>query len=119
MHGGWQGWWINWPLSRRVRPGDAFDTSGGTLRTAGVLAGRGITFTSSPAAPPANFTFDSNGSASVRFKLAGATAQGFSVLTQTEAGTLVEFGGSSSVLVVYSGLTQEGMSTGLSTNPSL
>lgn len=26
----WQGWWVTWPLSRRVRVGDAFDTSGGT-----------------------------------------------------------------------------------------
>ena len=112
MRDAWEGWWVTWPLSRRVRVGDAFDTSGGTLRTAGDLAGRGVTFDLTAAAPAATFTYDSNGSASVRFKLAGdlPIPPGFSALTKADAGALVEFGRSSSVLVVYSGLTQQGMS---------
>jgi hypothetical protein len=110
MRDAWQGWWLTWPLSRRVRVGDAFDTSGGTLRTAGDLAGHGVTFELSPGTPAATFTYDSNGSAAVRFKLAGAVPAGFSALTEADAGALVEFGRSSSVLVVYSGLRQEGMS---------
>jgi hypothetical protein len=110
MHDAWNGWWITWPLSRRVRVGDALDTSGGTLRTAGDLASREVTFDSSTAAPPASFTYDSNGSATVRFKLAGSDPQGFSVLTRADAGALVAFDRSSSLLVVYSSLTQEGMS---------
>src|SRR5687767_6996815 len=80
MRDAWEGWWVTWPLSRQVRVGDALDTSGGTVRTAGDVTGRGVAFAVSATAPAATFTYDSNGSAAVRFKLAGAVPQGFSAL---------------------------------------
>lgn len=110
MNDAWPGWWVNWPLSRRVRVGDVFDTAGGTIRTAGDLAGRGIVAAITPSAPPADFLYDSNGAARVDFKLAGATAQGFAALTQADAGALVTFGRSSAVLAIFTGLTQAGLS---------
>jgi len=110
MRDAWEGWWVTWPLSRSVRVGDVFDTSGGTLRTAGDLAGRGVAFDIAAAAPPATFTYDSNGAAAVRFKLAGGLPQGFSALTKADAGALVEFDHAVAILVVYSGIAQEGMS---------
>jgi hypothetical protein len=65
-----------------------FETGSGTISTAGDLAGRGITAATAPSAPPADFLYDSNGAARVDFKLAGATAQGFSALTEADAGAL-------------------------------
>jgi hypothetical protein len=110
MRDAWEGWWLTWPLSMRVQVGDVFDTSGGTLRTAGDLATRQVSFQTSAPAPAAAFTYDSNGSAVVRFKLAGGIPDGFSALTEADAGALVEFESASAVLVIYSGLTQQGMS---------
>ena len=106
----WKGWWVAWPPIQRVRLGDVFDTSGGTLRTAGDLAAHGIGFDAVPGASAASFTYDSQGSISIRFKLAGSVPQGFSVLAETDAGALVEFTGAASVLAIYNGLTQEGFS---------
>lgn len=81
----WKGWWVAWPPIQRVRLGDVFDTSGGTLRTAGDLAAHGIGFDAVPGASAASFTYDSQGSISIRFKLAGSVPQGFSVLAETDA----------------------------------
>jgi len=106
----WKGWWIAWPLSQHIDVGDVFDMSGGALREAGDLAGRAIGFTSRPGAPPGSFSYDSKGSVSVHFKSSGSVPQGFSALTEVDAGALVEFESDSSVLVVYSGLAQEGFS---------
>jgi hypothetical protein len=117
MNRAWPGWWVNWPLSRHVRVGDVLDTTGGTIRTAGDLAGRGITATAAPVASPADFLYDSEGAAhdsegaaQVDFKLSGAAAQGFSALTQADAGALVTFGRTSAVLAIFTGLTQAGLS---------
>jgi hypothetical protein len=109
MKSAWPGWWVNWPLSRHVRVGDVLDTTGGTIRTAGDLAGRGITATTAPVASPADFLYDSKGAARVDFKLSGAAAQGFSALTQADAGALVTFGRTSAVLAIFTGLTQAGL----------
>jgi hypothetical protein len=79
------------------------------VRSAGDLAQHGVAFDRGPTVPAANFLYDSNGSAAVRLKLAGSTAQGFSALAQADAGALVEFADASSTLVVYSGLRQSGM----------
>lgn len=106
----WKGWWIAWPLSQHIEVGDVLDTSGGALRGAGNLAGRTISFKSSPGAPPGSFTYDAKGSVSIHFKAAGSVPQGFSALTEVDAGALVQFESDSSVLVVYSSLTQEGFS---------
>lgn len=106
----WKGWWVAWPPTQRVRLGDVFDTSGGILRTAGDLTGRGIGFGSAPGTPAASFTYDAKGSVSTKFKLAGSVPQGFSALAEMDAGALVEFTGAASVLVLYNGLTQEGFS---------
>lgn len=104
----WKGWWIAWPPTERVGLGDVFDTCGGKLRRAGDLAARKVRFDRIPGAPPASFAYDSNGSVSVRFKLAGSVPPGFSALTAADVGALVEFSGEASVLVLYNGLTQEG-----------
>ncbi|GIE85181.1 hypothetical protein SAMN06264365_102246 [Actinoplanes regularis] len=107
MRDAWRGWWINWPLSQRIRVGDVLDTTGDTIRPAGDLAKYGITFETGAAAPPADFLYDANGSVKVTFKLAGATPQGFSALAAADAGALVSFDGSSSVLALFTGLTQD------------
>lgn len=110
MQDPWRGWWIAWPLSQRISVGDVFNTSGGTLSSAGDLAGRAISFDSARGAPPGNFTYDSNGSVSIRFKSAGSIPEGFSALAEMDAGALVEFDRETSVLAVYVGLTQQGFS---------
>jgi hypothetical protein len=106
----WKGWWVAWPPTQRVCLGDVFDTSDGNLRRAGDLVGRAIGFDSVAGTPAASFTYDSEGSVSTKFKLAGSVPQGFSALTEMDAGALVEFTGEASVLVLYDGLTQEGFS---------
>ena len=106
----WKGWWIAWPLSQLVCVGDVFDIRSGKQRAAGNLASRGIRFEAGPGAAPGSFTYDSNGSVSIRFKSAGSIPQGFSALAEMDAGALVEFKGATSVLVVYDGLAQEGFS---------
>jgi hypothetical protein len=107
MKDAWRGWWINWPLSQLVRVGDVLDTSGGTIRPAGDLSKYGVTGATAAAAPPADFLYDANGSARVTFKLAGASPQGFAALAQADAGALVTFAGESSVLALFTGLTQD------------
>jgi hypothetical protein len=106
----WKHWWVTWPLLTRVRVGDVFGTSGGTLSTAGDLGGRSVTFSLQHGSTPADFTYDSNGSVSIRFKAAGHPPTGFSALAEMDAGALVEFGRGSSALVIYTGLVQEGFS---------
>ncbi|AEV82925.1 hypothetical protein ACWT_1906 [Actinoplanes sp. SE50] len=107
MRDAWHGWWINWPLSQRVRVGDVLDTSGGTIRPAGDLTKYGVAGAAAAAAPPADFLYDANGSAQVTFKLSGTTPPGFSALAQADAGALVSFKGDTSVLALFTGLTQD------------
>jgi hypothetical protein len=107
----WKRWWVTWPLAQQVRIGDVFTTSGGTQRTAGNLAGRGIKGLGvQHGAPPADFTYDSGGSVSFRLKSAGHAPAGFSALVKADAGALVEFGRRASALVIYAGLSQQGLS---------
>jgi len=106
----WQGWWITWPLSMRVGLGNVYDTTGDVLRPAGTLAEKEISFRVSSGAPSDDFTYDSNGSAVVRFKPAGSSVEGFQSLATADAGALVEFRKDSSILVVYRDLNQRGIS---------
>jgi hypothetical protein len=110
MEDPWKGWWVAWPPTERISLGDVFDTADGKQRRAGDLTSRGIGFDSAPGTPAASFTYDSNSSVSVKFKLSGGTPQGFSALSELDAGALVEFTGEASVLVLYNGLTQVGFS---------
>ncbi|WP_250036291.1 hypothetical protein [Paractinoplanes maris] len=110
MNDAWRGWWVNWPLSRHIRVGDVFGTSDDTLSTAGDLADRGVTFELATAVPQADFTYDAQGTAKVEFKLAGAAGPPvFKALADVDAGALVSFSRSTSALVLYTGLTQQGM----------
>lgn len=106
----WKRWWVTWPLTARIRVGDVFSTSGGTLSTGGDLRGRGVDFARQRGTAPADFTYDSGGTITITFKAAGDTPTGFSALAKADAGALVQFGHGSSALVIYSGLSQEGFS---------
>jgi hypothetical protein len=110
MTDAWRGWWVNWPLSRPVRVGAVFGTADGKLTTAGDLADREIGFELAPAVPQADFTYDAEGAAKVEFKASGTVGPPvFQALTDTDAGALISFARSSSALVLYTGLTQQGM----------
>ncbi|MFB7372004.1 hypothetical protein ACFC0D_19415 [Streptomyces sp. NPDC056222] len=104
----WRGWWVTWPLSRQVRLGSVYDVQDGAVRTAGSLAKRGISLARERGAPPAAFTYDSNGAVTVRFKAAGSSPDGFAALAVADAGALVEFQRNNATLVVYQGLSQLG-----------
>jgi hypothetical protein len=115
----WKGWWLTWPLSERVKVGDVLRTAGGRQGTAGDLGGRGVQFGSQRGAPPSDFTYDSDGSVSIRFKAAGHAPAGFCALAATDAGALVEFKRGSSALVIYAGLSQQGFPDSSSVAASL
>ncbi|MGP3999397.1 hypothetical protein [Streptomyces sp. 8N706] len=105
----WKGWWLAWPLSRRVELGDVFASVDGRVRQAGTLADRGIAADLRPGTPCNDYTYDTQGSASVRFKPAGAVLDGFGVLGAADAGALVEFRQDNAALIVYTGLTETGL----------
>ncbi|MZF83883.1 hypothetical protein [Streptomyces sp. SID5643] len=106
----WKGWWVSWPLSARVELGQVLENADGRVRPAGVLSDRGIAFTSRPGTPHNDYTYDTQGSASVRFKAAGVAADGFTALAVADFGAQVTFEKDDAVLVVYRGLTESGVS---------
>ncbi|QJY47946.1 hypothetical protein [Pseudonocardia broussonetiae] len=85
------------------------DDAAGTVRTAGDLTGRGVGFECGPQTPPGTFIYDSDGSVTVRFKVAGQSPAGFAGLAQADAGAMISFDRASSVFVVFSEVTQTGM----------
>src|SRR5262249_15401731 len=92
---------------------------GGALRSAGTLAERGILAETEPGTPPSEFTYDADGSASVRFKVAGASAPGFSFLTDVDAGAAIEFARGATAFVAFRGLTQTRLSNAMSLGDKL
>jgi hypothetical protein len=105
----YRGWWIAWPLTEKVRVGDVRSLHSSGSVTAGSLADRGIEAKPSPAGAPGDIAYDAGGTVSVRFKAAGAAAQGFLSVPVAEAGALVEFRDEHSALIVYTGLEQAGL----------
>ncbi|OLZ73590.1 hypothetical protein AV521_05935 [Streptomyces sp. IMTB 2501] len=105
----WRTWWVSWPLSRRVEPGQVLESADGQLRTAGSLAGRAVPFASRPGTPHNDYTYDTQGSASVTFKAAGTAADGFTSLATGDVGARVGFERGDCALVVYRGLTETGV----------
>ncbi|MYU21817.1 hypothetical protein [Streptomyces sp. SID8352] len=115
IRGTWQDWWVAWPLSRRIALGDVLHGVRWRIRPAGTLTDRGVPFTARPGTPHNDYTYDAQGSATVRFKAVGTAAAGFSALADADAGALVTFRSTHGVLVVFQGLTE----TGVSDEPAL
>ncbi|MGY0489979.1 hypothetical protein [Streptomyces sp. WG-D5] len=105
----YRGWWFTWPLTQTVRVGEVRALHRGGSATAGTLAERGIEAEAGPAGAPGDLTYDAGGTVAVRFKAAGAAAQGFSSVAAADAGALVEFRDEHSALIVYTGLEQSGL----------
>jgi hypothetical protein len=103
------GWWLTWPLTQRVRVKDVRALHRDGSVSAGTLADRGIDAKPGPIGAHADIAYDSAGTVAVRFKAAGAAAQGFTSVPAAEAGARVEFHAGQSALVVYTGLEQEGL----------
>ncbi|MEV0125295.1 hypothetical protein AB0I16_27785 [Streptomyces sp. NPDC050703] len=103
------GWWLTWPLTQRVRVTDVRALHDDGSVSAGTLADRGIKAEPGPAGAHADLAYDAAGTVAVRFKAAGAAAQGFTSVPAAEAGARVEFHAGRSALVVYTGLEQEGL----------
>ncbi|GHF57107.1 hypothetical protein GCM10018790_38910 [Kitasatospora xanthocidica] len=104
----WRGWWVTWPPSSRVRLGDVLDRQD-SVRRAGSLADRGVSFISEDGTPPGLFVYDSNKSVSVRFKAAGAAPDPLSGLSAIDAGASVTFGKENTAFVVFRGIAQTGI----------
>ncbi|AUY52680.1 hypothetical protein [Streptomyces sp. CB01881] len=102
----WWDWWVNWPLSNRIRLGDVYEVQGNALRRAGDLAGRGITFTTEDGTPPATYAYDSQGSVAVTFKASGKSPAALSALTKADAGAAVEFRRDRTAFVAFQGISQ-------------
>ncbi|MEU9284281.1 hypothetical protein AB0D57_06000 [Streptomyces sp. NPDC048275] len=109
IRGTWRDWWIAWPLSRRLALGDVLHQVNGRIRPAGTLADQGVPFTRRRGTQHNSYTYDTQGSATVRFKTAGTVADGFTALAAADVGALVTFRASGSALVVYEGLTETGV----------
>ncbi|MHC3471423.1 hypothetical protein ACYF6T_22400 [Streptomyces sp. 7R007] len=109
LHDAYRGWWVTWPLTQKVRVGDVRALYDDGSVAAGTLADQGIDAPQGPPGAHGDLVYDAGGTASVRFKAAGAAAQGFSSVTQADAGALVEFHAEHSALVVYTGLEQRGV----------
>ncbi|MGY1582022.1 hypothetical protein [Streptomyces sp. MN13] len=106
----WQGWWVNWPLSNRVRLGHVYDRKSDGIRRAGDLAARGITFKREHGSPGGTFTYDSNQSVDVRFKASGSAPGALSALTQADAGASVTFQKARTAFVVFREISHSGIS---------
>lgn len=91
-----------WPIGTVLRVGDVgFLTRKGKLfERWGNLADFGITFTSQKAPNLTDFDFSIGKQVNIRFKAAGQVPHAGSLLTQAEAGATIEFGRSSSLVVV-------------------
>ncbi|QKZ17631.1 hypothetical protein [Streptomyces chartreusis] len=105
----WKGWWVCWPLSRRVEVGQVLENVDGMVRTAGTLTERGIPFAPHPGTPHNNYTYDTQGSASLQFKAAGVAMDGLAALAVADFGARVTFEKGNSALIVYRGLTETGV----------
>ncbi|MFB7615913.1 hypothetical protein [Kitasatospora sp. NPDC056181] len=105
----WRGWWVNWPLSNRIRLGDVYEVQRNALHRAGDLAGRGITFTTENGAPPATYVYDSQGSVAVTFKASGTSPGALSALTRADAGAALEFHRDRTAFVAFQGISQTGL----------
>ncbi|MFD9461586.1 hypothetical protein [Streptomyces sp. NPDC060027] len=102
----WKGWWVSWPLSRRVALGDVLENADGRVRTAGTLADRGIGFDPRPGTPRNAYRHDAQGSVSVALKAAGSAADGFASLAVADAGARIGFTKGDTAFIVYDGLTE-------------
>jgi len=91
-----------WPIGTVMHVGDiGFLTRRGKLfERWGKLADFGITFSSQKAQNLTDFDFQFGKRIDIRFKAAGQAPQAGSMLTQAQAGATIEFGRSSSVVVV-------------------
>ncbi|MFF7309172.1 hypothetical protein [Streptomyces sp. NPDC008137] len=105
----WKGWWVAWPLSRRVEVGDVLENADGSVRAAGTLENRGIPVTMRHGTPHNDYAYDTQGSASVVFKTAGVAADGFTALAAADFGAKVSFEKGNAALIVYRGLTETGV----------
>lgn len=105
VRGSWgKSWWLAWPITERISVGDVLHNVGGHVRRAGTLQDRGVTYTERLGNPHADVLHDASGAASVRFKPAGVTVEGFSALAVADLGAVVDFTKSNSALVIYKGL---------------
>ena len=100
----WPGWWVTWPLSISLSVGTVIGTDGHVLRFSGSAAEKGLTYDISEVGSSELFKYDSNGTVSVRFKVAGTAAQGFETIAAADAGALIEFRHSTALLVVFRNL---------------
>ncbi|MFD7406739.1 hypothetical protein ACFV7R_29590 [Streptomyces sp. NPDC059866] len=110
MRNAWADWWLTWPLSQQVAPGDVFDVRDGSVRIAGTLDGRRIAVGLTEPGEPGEFVYDSGGTAEVRLKSAGVVDPAFATIGAVDAGVLVRFSRASGVLIVYRELTERGIS---------
>ncbi|MET9735105.1 hypothetical protein ABZZ79_32030 [Streptomyces sp. NPDC006458] len=106
----WQGWWVTWPLSTRVRLGHVYDRKSDGVRRAGDLAARGIPFQREHGTPDGTFIYDSNESVDVAFKASGKTPAALSALTEADAGASVTFTRGRTAFVVFREYSQSGIS---------
>ncbi|MGA5454427.1 hypothetical protein ACPCVO_48470 [Streptomyces umbrinus] len=105
----WKGWWVSWPLSGRIEVGQVLQNVDGSVRTAGSLSERGVPFAPRPGTPHNDYTYDTQGSASLQFKAAGVAMDGLTALAVADFGARVRFEKGDSALVVYRGLTETGV----------
>jgi hypothetical protein len=105
----WRGWWIAWPLSKRVALGDVLHKANGQVRPAGTLTDQGIPFAACSGTPHNDYMYDTQGSASVQFKTAGAAMDGVTALAVADFGAVVRFEKNNSALIIYRTLTETGV----------
>ncbi|WP_369212263.1 hypothetical protein [Streptomyces flavofungini] len=103
------GWWLAWPLTQRIRVKDVRALHREGSVAAGTLGDRGIDVKTAFMGAHADLAYDAAGTVAVRFKAAGAAAQGFTSVPAAEAGARVEFHAGKSALIVYTGLEQTGL----------
>jgi hypothetical protein len=101
----WPGWWVTWPLTRKIQFGDVYLATPSNIVTAGTLTDRGLTVSPRAGTLQNDMLYDAAGKVSIRFKTAGSAAEGFSALATADAGALVEFRHDSAVLAAYTGVT--------------
>src|SRR5690242_19220599 len=91
MREAWGDWWLTWPLLQKVTVGDVLHGARGSVRAAGTLADRRITFDETAPEARGAFVHDAGGGIDVRFKVSGATDPLFTALVDTDAGVLLRF----------------------------
>jgi hypothetical protein len=107
LHKAWsEGYWVTWQPSVRLKLGDIGTVRGGQLVPIADLSAIGVTIEQRPGDSRDQLTYDGAGSASVTFKTAGTTPQGFQALAAADAGALVTFSRENALVLALRGLAE-------------